>query len=108
RLPHAAELLHITLESLEADDATPPRLTRREIDLLAGRNVVLTVHEGPVEALIRFRAEIDGETRLGDLSAGDLISSLVDEVLVGCFLLVEGIEREIDDLGQPALPAPAG
>ena len=108
RLTHTAELLHITLESLEADDATPPRLVRREIDLLAGRNVVLTVHEGPVEALIRFRAEIDGETRLGGLSAGDLISSLVDEVLVGYFLLVEGIEREIDDLDQRALHGRTG
>ena len=108
RLTHTAELLHITLESLEADDATPPRLVRREIDLLAGRNVVLTVHEGPVEALIRFRAEIDGETRLGGLSAGDLISSLVDEVLVGYFLLVEGIEREIDDLDQRALHGRSG
>ena len=108
RLTHTAELLHITLESLEADDATPPRLVRREIDLLAGRNVVLTVHEGPVEALNRFRAEIDGETRLGGLSAGDLISSLVDEVLVGYFLLVEGIEREIDDLDQRALHGRTG
>ena len=108
RLTHTAELLHITLESLEADDATPPRLTRREIDLLAGRNVVLTVHEGPVEALVRFRDGIDGETRLGDLSAGDLISSLVDEVLVGYFLLVESIEREIDDLDQRALHGRAG
>jgi Mg2+ and Co2+ transporter CorA len=108
RLTHTAELLHITLESLEADDATPPSLVRREIDLLAGRNVVLTVHEGPVEALNRFRAEIDGETRLGGLSAGDLISSLVDEVLVGYFLLVEGIEREIDDLDQRALHGRTG
>ena len=108
RLTHTAELLHITLESLEADDARPPRLVRREIDLLAGRNVVLTVHEGPVEALNRFRAEIDGETRLGGLSAGDLISSLVDEVLVGYFLLVEGIEREIDDLDQRALHGRSG
>jgi Mg2+ and Co2+ transporter CorA len=93
---------------MELDGETPPRMVRREIDLLAGRNVVLTVHEGPVEALRRFRAGIDGETRLGDLSAGDLISSLVDEVLVGYFLLVEGIEREIDDLDQRALHGRSG
>lgn len=101
RLTHTAELLHITLEAMETDDDA--RLVRREIDLLAGRNVVLTVHEGPVEALRRFRAGIDGETRLGDLSAGDLISALVDEVLVGYYLLVETIEREIDELDQRAL-----
>ncbi|MFL5686512.1 MAG: magnesium transporter CorA family protein [Chloroflexota bacterium] len=108
RLTHAAELLHITLEAMETDDATPPRLVRREIDLLAGRNVVLTVHEGPVEALRRFRAGIDGETRLGDLTAGDLVSALVDEVLVGYYLLVETIEREIDEIDQRALHARPG
>ena len=108
RLTHTAELLHITLEAMEFDDETPPRMVRREIDLLAGRNVVLTVHEGPIEALRRFRAGIDGETRLGDLSAGDLVSALVDEVLVGYYLLVETIEREIDELDQRALYGRSG
>jgi Mg2+ and Co2+ transporter CorA len=88
---------------MEPDDATPPRLVRREIDLLAGRNVVLTVHDGHVEALTRFRDGIDGETLLGVLTAADLVSALVDEVLVGYFLLVERIEREIDELDQRAL-----
>ena len=103
RLTRTADLLHITLEAMEEDDSTPPRLVRREIDLLAGRNVVVTVHEGQVDALQRFRDGIDGETRLGDLSAADLVSALVDEVLVGYFLLVEMIEREIDELDQRAL-----
>ncbi|HET8786679.1 MAG TPA: CorA family divalent cation transporter, partial [Candidatus Limnocylindrales bacterium] len=103
RLTHTAELLHITLEAMETDDETPPRLVRREIDLLAASNLVLTVHEGDVEALDRFRRGIDGETRLGDLTAGDLVSALVDEVLVGYYLLVESIEREIDELDQRAL-----
>jgi Mg2+ and Co2+ transporter CorA len=88
---------------MEANDDTPPRLVRREIDLLAGRNVVLTVHEGPVEALQRFRDGIDGETRLGELTAADLVSGLVDEVIVGYFVLVEAIERDIDELDQRAL-----
>ena len=102
RLTRTAQLLHITLESVQSDEGEPPELTRHEIDLLAGPDVVLTVHEGPVEALDRFRESIDGETRLGDLTAGDLVSALVDEVLVGYFLLVEEIEREIDELDHRA------
>jgi magnesium transporter len=102
-MTRTADLLHITLEAMESLDETPPRLVRREIDLLAGTNVVLTVHEGGIEALERFRDGIDGETLLGDLTAGDLVSALVDEVLVGYFLLVEMIEREIDELDQRAL-----
>ena len=96
-------MLHITLEAMEPTDENPPRLVRREIDLLAGRNIVLTVHDGRVEALDRFRDGIDGETLLGVLTAADLVSALVDEVLVGYFLLVERIEREIDELDQRAL-----
>lgn len=103
RLTRTADRLHITLEAMEVDDAHTPRLVRREIDLLAAPDVVLTVHNGPVAALGRFEDGLDGETRLGLLTAGDLMSSLLDEVLVGYFLLAELIEREIDDLDQRAL-----
>ncbi len=103
RLTRTADRLHITLEAMEVDDSDGPRLVRREIDLVAAPNVVLTVHRGPVAALERFDEGLDGETRLGKLTAGDLMSSLIDEVLVGYFLLAESIEREIDELDQRAL-----
>ena len=103
-LTRTQDRLHLTLEALESEeDADPPRLIRREIDLITTGNVVLTVHAGPVLALRRFVDTLDGETRLGALDSIDLLSSLVDEVLVGYFLLVETIEREIDDLDQRAL-----
>jgi magnesium transporter len=103
RLTRTADRLHLTLEAMETDDEKPPRLARREIDLLAAPNIVLTVHDGHVAALQRFRDGLEGETRLGLLTAGDLMSSLVDEVFVGYFLLAELIEREIDELDQRAL-----
>lgn len=107
RLTRTADRLHVTLEALEFDD-DESRLVRREIDILAAPNVILTVHSGPVAALQRFRDGLDGETRLGKLQAGDLMSSLVDEVIVGYFLLAELIEREIDALDQRALHARPG
>lgn len=103
RLTRTADRLHLTLEAMETDDEKPPHLARREIDLLAAPNIVLTVHDGHVAALQRFRDGLEGETRLGLLTAGDLLSSLVDEVFVGYFLLAELIEREIDELDQRAL-----
>jgi len=51
----------------------------------------------------RYIDGLDGETRLGALNAADLMSALVDEVLIGYFQLVEMIERDIDDLDQRAL-----
>ncbi len=102
-LARTQDQLHLTLQALEADDKDPQHLNRREIDLVATRNVVLTVHAGPVAALQRFTETLEGETRLGALDAADLLSSLVDEVIVGYFTVAEVIEREIDDLDQRAL-----
>jgi magnesium transporter len=111
RLTRTADRLHLTLEALETVDDDPGsggRIVRREIDLVAAPNVILTVHSGPVDALDRFRAGLEGETRLGVLTAGDLLSSLVDEVIVGYFVLAEAIEREIDSLDQRALHSRRG
>ena len=105
RLTRTTDRLHLTLETLEPADGDDngSSLVRREIDLVAAPNLVLTVHAGEVAALHRFREGLEGETRLGMLSAGDLLSSLVDELLVGYFLLAETIERDIDALDQRAL-----
>jgi magnesium transporter len=107
RLTRTTDRLHITLEALENDE-DESRLVRREIDIVAAPNVVLTVHNGPVAALERFQAGLQGETRLGQLRAGDLMSSLIDEVLVEYFLVAEVIERQIDELDQRALHARHG
>jgi magnesium transporter len=102
-LTRTEKWLHLTLQAVEPDDGDPPRLVRREIDLLAGRNVVLTLHTGPAAAVDRFIDTLAGETRLGALTAAGLLSSLVDEVIVGYFALAEMIEREVDELDQRAL-----
>ena len=67
------------------------------IDVVAGRNWVVTVHDGPIEALERLDATTEGETRLGALDAAGFVAAIADEVLAGYFDLVEAIEREIDD-----------
>ena len=103
QLTRTQDRLHLTLQALEIGDNQPPGLIRREVDLVAARNMVLTIHSGPVGALARFIDTLGGETRLGALTAADLLSSLVDEVIVGYFLIAEMIEREIDDLDQRAL-----
>lgn len=103
RLLRSEDRLHLTLETLEPDDSEQPRLERREIDLIAGPNMVLTVHRGRSTALDRFIDGLEGETRMGALTAADLLSGLVDEVLGDFFRVAELIQREIDDLDQRAL-----
>ena len=101
RLHASQDRLHLTLEALEAGDGG--RLERHEIDLVVGPDVVVSIHRGRRAVIDRFRESFDGETRLGALTAADLLSSLIDEVIAGYYLLVEQVEREIDDLDQRAL-----
>lgn len=108
RLTRTEDRIQLTVEALEAEGEDPHRLARREIDLIAAPNVVMTIHAGETAALQRFRSGLDGETRLGVLTAGDLMSSLVHEVIDGYFLLAELIEREIDELDQRALDGRRG
>lgn len=90
--------IHLSLIALEAGDPAP-----HGIDILAGRNWVVTVHDGPVRAFDRLEDETEGETRLGALDAAGFVAGIVDEVIGGYFELVEEIEREIDRLDEQAL-----
>lgn len=110
--------IHLVLEAMNsqggtagdrgaADDAVPNGWPvtpeRTEIDLVAGRDWVVTVHAGPATALDRIDELTHGETRLGALDAAGFMAAVVDEVLAGYLALAEDIEQEIDRLDEMAL-----
>ena len=101
------EHIHLVLQVTEppADDsqAGPAQLVRRPIDILAGKDWVVTIHDAPLAALARFDATREGETRLGALDASSFVAAVADEVLADYLELVEDIEREIDRLDERAL-----
>jgi magnesium transporter len=100
-----ADHLHLVLQALEAEEKTAngPKLVPKALDLVAGPGWVVTVHDGPMDALERLDAVTEGETRLGAMDATGLLAGLADEVMAGYFGLVEAIEREIDILDERAL-----
>lgn len=109
RLMQSVDRLHLTLEVLEPEsDDRDAALVRREIDLLAGPNLVVTVHHGHVDAIERFHDGLSAETSFGALDAGELLSAIVDEVITDYFNLIETVEQRIDRLDQAALMAGPG
>jgi Mg2+ and Co2+ transporter CorA len=101
-----ADHIHLVLQAMEppADaDGADPDPQRRALDVVAGHGWVVTVHDGPLEALDRLDATTEGETRFGAMNAAGLMTAIVDEVIAGYFSLVEGIEREIDALDEHTL-----
>jgi Mg2+ and Co2+ transporter CorA len=91
--------IHLILMSIGPGDRHDAELpVQRPTDVIAGRNWVVTVHEGPLRAFARFDATSEGETALGALDAAGFLAAIADEVLADYLELVESMEREIDEL----------
>lgn len=83
-------------------------LRRQELDVLVGRNLVVTVHEGALAAIDAFEEELSYERGLGELDAGAFMTGLVDAVLSTYFREIDEIDKQIERLDQLALRAAAG
>lgn len=116
-LTQYADHIHLVIETMESgardgdgdrdgdgartgDDAD---LDRRELDVVAGRNWVVTVHGVSMPVLGRIDDLTRGDTHFGALDAAGFIAAIVDETLAGYLELAEEIEREIDRLDERAL-----
>ncbi len=75
------------------------------LDLIAAPNVVVTVHDGPIDGLGLPLDVPKGETTFGKLDAPAFTAMLLDGMLTGYFRAVETIERRIDELDDRALRA---
>jgi Mg2+ and Co2+ transporter CorA len=97
--------IHLVLQAMDLPDneQDSANLIAREIDLVAGRNWVATVHSEDVPALDRVDALSVGESRFGALDATGFLATIVDEVLAGYLRVAQAIEMEIDRLDERAL-----
>lgn len=100
RLIRFPDRILITLGALEEDG---DEVVRRELDVLVGRNLVVTVHDGPLTAIEEFEDQLRDESVLGELDAGAFMTALVDAVLTTYFREIDRIERDIEALDQVAL-----
>jgi magnesium transporter len=100
RLIRFPDRILITLGVLEREG---DEVGRRELDVLVGRNLVVTVHDGRLEAIEDFKEQLKDESGLGQLDAGAFMTGLVDAVLQTYFREIDRIERAIEALDQVAL-----
>lgn len=101
RLTKCGDFLHVTLAALHSrgDDRWRPVRT----GVLWDRRLVLTIHQGEVDAFDEFTAHIRGETRLGALSADLFVSALLDWHLATYFRAIESLEVLVDRFDERVL-----
>ena len=66
--------LHLVLHAVEPGESDALSIT--VVDIVGGRDWILTVHDGPAPALARFDAVTEGETQLGALDAAGFVADL--------------------------------
>jgi magnesium transporter len=99
RLPDRVVL---TLGAVHPDDE---EAERHEIDIVIGVNHVITVHDGLLQAVDAFRAQIGPEQELGNLDAASFTAGLIDSIFTAFFRQVEALEQAIDELDLIAVRA---
>lgn len=107
RLVRAPDTILLTVVSIEGREGREAPVS---VDVIAGRNLVVTVHAQRVSALEEFASHISAEAALGRLDAGSFMGGLVDTMLGSFRHQVEQIELEVDQLDEIALRGedPAG
>lgn len=71
-------------------------LTRNNLTLVAGSNLVVSVHATKVEFLEELRNREQGESAIGALLAESFTASLLDWLLGSYFRVVEALVEEVD------------
>jgi magnesium transporter len=97
RLDVLGEYFEINVFALDQDEKPV------ELDLLAGRNWVATVHRDRIEFIGEFRERVGPDTELGVLTAPSFIAALLDWQIGTYFASVDDLEHEVDLLDERAL-----
>jgi magnesium transporter len=100
RLVRAPEAILVTVLCVESPrrDVVPVA-----VDLVAGRNAIVTMHRQPVSALDEWESHLRDEAALGTLDAASFMAGLVDTMLGTFRRQVEEIESKVDKLDEIAL-----
>jgi Mg2+ and Co2+ transporter CorA len=99
RITAFPEYVHLTVSVLPDGSGEKPE----PLDLVAGHNYVLTVHQGPVALLDDFDDRIRGDTHLGELDAASFLASLLHGHVTSYFRIAHEIEGTIDRIDARAL-----
>lgn len=73
------------------------------LDIVAARNRVMTVHDGPAEFLAGIGERIEADADLGAIDAAGFLAALLDAAVTTYYAAVDRIEEVVDELDGRSL-----
>lgn len=106
RLPDFAiqgEYMHVRVA---AEPAAAKPDSSPWLDVIAGKNVVISHHEKPIGFLGSIDERIEADATFGTLSAGTFLAALLDAAITSYHRAVDAIEDDVDELDTKSLIDP--
>ena len=97
------DYLHVRVAA--EPDASKPEGTPW-LDILAGKNVVISHHEAPIGFLGSIDERIEADATFGTLGAGTFLAALLDAAITSYHRAVDAIEDDVDELDTKSLLDP--
>lgn len=91
---------HLHVATIETGEGREHTST---LDLIAGRNFVLTLHDDPIAFMSDFNERIKRDTALGQIDSAAFASVLLDALVTSYLRLADELEAEVDRLDGEAL-----
>ena len=73
------------------------------LNVLCGRNVVITRHEGPLALLDELDRRIKADATLGEIEGADFVALMLESVVTSYYTAIDEVEQEIDKLDARSL-----
>jgi len=100
RLVNLKDFIYLGVDAVNEDKN---ELALSRLSFVIGANLVVTLHEKPIEFLNSFDRRVVGDSQLGELDAPAFLAALLDWHVTSYFRLIEKIEEEVDNLDDRAL-----
>lgn len=83
--------------------STEGREDVRWLQIIAGRNAVVTVHADPIGFLDDINTRIESDTLAGLIDAASFVAALLDAAVTSYLIAADGIEDAVDELDARSL-----
>jgi magnesium transporter len=99
--------LYLVLHAVSFREQSDPPLATHELDIFAGPNYIVTLHDQAIEPLDKVWASCLRDERVAGREAARLLYHLIDELVAGHMPVVDAIDEQVERIEEQILSQPS-